>query len=69
MQCCLYGAQVHPARRKVIPTHKNGCVNKLSQTGVGVLPYISYIGMCHLSKKARHSDFRQPLVLHDINII
>ena len=22
--------------------------------GGGVLPYISYIGMCHLSKKARH---------------
>ena len=35
----------------------------------GVLPYISYIGMCHLNKKARHWDFRHLPVLHDIYII
>ena len=37
--------------------------------GGGVLPYISYIGMCHLNKKARHWDFRHLPVLHDIYII
>ena len=35
----------------------------------GVLPYISYIGLCHLSKKARHWDFRHLPVLPDIYII
>ena len=46
---------IQPAAKLFLYTRMTALISYLRPGGGGgILPYISYIGMCHLSKKARH---------------
>ena len=45
---------IQPAAKLFLYTRMTALISYLRPRGGGILPYISYIGMCHLSKKVRH---------------